>query len=326
MGNTITTWYVEYLYGKGCPTNGKRVIIREDFEEKALRKLSYKKKKALAKSLGIPHPKRKPTEEDEKEFSVMARAAAFKGEQVDHSAWDEILKACIGRATLNGVETNTFDYKKLVDDGVLLGKFDNYVKSLGDPKFEDLAVNQQMALLINAYNALAVNTMLKSMREGKEVKSILDLNTKEAKVWDQPAGKLCGSETTLSEVEHKYLRAKWFEPRLHACIVCASVSCPDLRGEAFRGDFSLDTQMTDQMRLWLANPKKGFQIKEEKGGSLSIRVSSIFNWFSGDFKPSVVGFMKNYLAEEVVHKLKKVKKPKEYMNYDWSINAPPTTT
>lgn len=46
------------------------------------------------------------------------------------------------------------------------------------------------------------------------------------------------------------------DPRLHACIVCASISCPNVRREAYTVD-KIDQQMTDQMTSFLANPKKG---------------------------------------------------------------------
>ena len=47
-------------------------------------------------------------------------------------------------------------------------------------------------------------------------------------IWDQPAGVLGGAEVSLNQIEHERLRLKWAEPELHACIVCASTSCPDL--------------------------------------------------------------------------------------------------
>ena len=54
----------------------------------------------------------------------------------------------------------------------------------------------------------------------------------------------------------KYLSLFSEDPRLHACIVCASISCPNLRMEAFRPD-TVDQQMDQQMRDFLMNDKKG---------------------------------------------------------------------
>ncbi len=56
------------------------------------------------------------------------------------------------------------------------------------------------------------------------------------------------------------------DSRLHACIVCASVSCPNVRREAYRVD-RLAQQMDDQVGDFLSNPKKG-----ERGRSSPRRV------------------------------------------------------
>jgi|GEM_PF-3320645 hypothetical protein len=39
---------------------------------------------------------------------------------------------------------------------------------------------------------------------------------------------------SLGQVEHEQLRERLKDPRIHFAIVCASRSCPKLRGEAYR--------------------------------------------------------------------------------------------
>lgn len=46
------------------------------------------------------------------------------------------------------------------------------------------------------------------------------------------------------------------DPRLHSCIVCASISCPNVAMTAFT-PWNLNEQMTNQMRDFLSNSKKG---------------------------------------------------------------------
>ena len=46
------------------------------------------------------------------------------------------------------------------------------------------------------------------------------------------------------------------DSRVHACIVCASISCPNVKREAFRPD-KIGDQMDSQVRDMLQNPKKG---------------------------------------------------------------------
>ena len=98
-------------------------------------------------------------------------------------------------------------------------------------------------------------------------------------MWDLPAGTVCGRKYSLNEIEHDELRKKWDEPAVHACIVCASASCPDLRPQAFVAS-KLREQMDDQLRAWMANPTKGFVADQGTG---EIKMSRIFLWFADDF-------------------------------------------
>ena len=101
-------------------------------------------------------------------------------------------------------------------------------------------------------------------------------------------GVVAGKKRTLNEIEHEILR-KMGEPRIHVAIVCASVSCPDLRAEAYTVE-KLDSQLDDQLTLFLANPKKGLHI-DKKG---YLYMSSIFKWFAEDFETK--GGVRKFLA------------------------------
>lgn len=106
-------------------------------------------------------------------------AEVVSGPKVDHSLWDGILKACVGRDTIRGIETNTFNYKLALEKK--LGDLQSYLKVLAEADFPSLCVNssnsritasndiyvqknQQLALLMNGYNALAVNLILNAMK------------------------------------------------------------------------------------------------------------------------------------------------------------------
>ncbi len=57
------------------------------------------------------------------------------------------------------------------------------------------------------------------------------------------------------------------DSRVHACIVCASISCPNVRMEAFQPD-RVGEQMDSQVKDFLGNSKKGMCACEggRKGG------------------------------------------------------------
>ena len=68
------------------------------------------------------------------------------------------------------------------------------------------------------------------------VKDCVPEGSKKKEIWDVPAGAVAGQTLSLNEIEHGVIRTRWDEPRVHACVNCASRSCPDLLGQAYRGD------------------------------------------------------------------------------------------
>merc|ERR1712137_1075143 len=83
------------------------------------------------------------------------------------------------------------------------------------------------------------------------------------------------------------------DPRLHSCIVCASISCPNLRPEAFRSSI-VDMQMKQQMMDMLNNTEKGLALDRDVRPNGAVKLSNIFKWYAGDFEklsPSVLDFL-----------------------------------
>jgi hypothetical protein len=82
------------------------------------------------------------------------------------------------------------------------------------------------------------------------------------------------------------------DARVHSSINCVSISCPDLRPEAYEPDL-LDSQLDEQFHLWMANTAKGLSLAAK---DLTLTLSPIFLWFAGDFKASggVLPFIQRY--------------------------------
>ena len=74
-----------------------------------------------------------------------------EGGTFDHSDWDAVLREHVGsRRMIGGISAVTVDYAGVATNP----KFDRYLKSLAASDVEALAPGEQLALLINAYNAL----------------------------------------------------------------------------------------------------------------------------------------------------------------------------
>ena len=206
-----------------------------------------------------------------------------------------------------GIKNNTslmqVDYQTIKTNGSLNQAY----QDLSAFKLERLSNrNEKLAFYINAYNILA----LKKVLDHWPTNSIKDAGSFFSSVWGQPAGSLSDKTVTLDQIEHEILRPMG-EPRIHLAIVCASVSCPDLRNEPYTAK-KLNKQLDDQARRFLNNPGKGLKIDKNV-----IRVSKIFDWFEEDFAAGggIEKFIKHYKTDLPPLKIK------ANIPYDWSVNG-----
>ncbi|MCB0663353.1 MAG: DUF547 domain-containing protein, partial [Saprospiraceae bacterium] len=130
-------------------------------------------------------------------------------------------------------------------------------------------------------------------------------------VWDIKFIKIQGKEYDLNNIEHSILRKDFKDARIHAAVNCASYSCPVLRNEAFVAS-KLDAQLDDSMRKFVNDTRRN-RISENDP-----KLSSIFKWFSGDFKDdagSVRAFVNKYAKTKI-----KDGANIDYLEYDWRLN------
>lgn len=162
---------------------------------------------------------------------------------------------------------------------------------------------EKMAFWINAYNFLTIELIV---REG-ERKSIKNLGGIFASPWRRYAWTLGGKDYTLDYIEHKILRPMG-DARIHFAINCASVSCPDLRSEAYRAE-KLESQLDEQTRIFLSNPGRGVRQERE-----TLYVSKTFDWFAKDFSNGDIrAWLQNYMDVDKTAVI-------SYMGYDWALN------
>jgi hypothetical protein len=175
--------------------------------------------------------------------------------------------------------------------------------------------NQRLAHWINAYNILAIDLVVR----GYPLESIRDLGSLFRPVWRRPAGRIEGRELSLDEIEHEILRPMG-DPRIHAAIVCASLSCPALRREPWTAA-RLDAQLDDSLRSWLADPRKGLRIDRERR---RVHLSRIFDWFEADFEASggVLAFVARYAPADAREWLEGngAGASVSFLDYDWRLN------
>lgn len=217
---------------------------------------------------------------------------------ISHEIWDTLLRQHVS-------ENGKVDYKGFIRDSV---KFNQYLTLLSQhhPNDQNWSREEQMTYWINAYNAFTVKLIVdhyptKSIKDIKN--GIPFVNT----VWDIKFIKIEGRDYDLNNIEHGILRPKYKDPRIHMAINCASISCPKLFNRAYTAD-KLNEQLDEAARDFVNDDSKN-KISADKP-----KVSSIFNWYGGDFN-NVIDFINKY-AKTKINKGAKL----EYLDYNWGLN------
>jgi len=127
-----------------------------------------------------------------------------------------------------------------------------------------------LAYWINVYNTGAL--LLAGQAQRDDVDSVLGVPGS----FQRRFVSVAGEDLSLDAIEHGKLR-RFGDPRIHAALVCGSVSCPTLRGEPYSGE-GLDAQLDDQIRHFLA---AGALERDPSRGV--VYLSRVFLWFGNDF-------------------------------------------
>jgi uncharacterized membrane protein YdjX (TVP38/TMEM64 family) len=239
-------------------------------------------------------------------------ASALPAHAGGDDAYARVLKAHVRPGTVNGIRLNLVDYRAVKADPA----YAQAVADLAEAKAESLRSDaERLAFWTNAYNLLAIKAVL----DQYPTRSIKDGGSLFSSIWKRKVGAVGGAAYSLDDIEHGILRKAFKEPRVHFAIVCASLSCPDLRREPFEAG-RLDAQLDEQTAAFLSNPTKGLQPGPE---GKTARVSSIFKWFAGDFERSggPAAFIRSKSGPDIAARLGALTDAwLSYLDYDWSLN------
>ncbi len=209
---------------------------------------------------------------------------------------------------LRNVSNGFVDYDGIKADPA----FSRYVAGLasaGDASLEES--NTRLALLINAYNAFAIQGIL----DGYSPTSMLG----RYRFFKRHEYSLLGTTTTLEDLEHGQLLPLG-EPRLHFAIVCASISCPRLASEAYT-PAALDAQLDAATRAF-AND--GTRNRYDPVRQIAF-LSRIFDWYEADFvraAGSTQKYLARYVSDPAVREiLARDGFEVRFVDYDWDLNG-----
>jgi hypothetical protein len=174
--------------------------------------------------------------------------------------------------------------------------------------------NARTAFWCNAYNANVLALVMENRDDGS-LRSVQDVSG----FFDDKKITVAGETITLDQLENDRLRPLG-DPRIHAVLVCAAVSCPPLRSEPYSAA-DLDDQLNEQAARWVNDPRDN---TVENG---TPRLSAIFKWYRDDFqiKPygGILGFVQAFAADGSPLASVPQDTQVEFLKYDWALNQAP---
>ena len=200
-----------------------------------------------------------------------------------------------------------------------------YIHQLQTTDPSALNDTDQLAFWINAYNAFT----LKIVCDSYPIDSISELHggglilgtVLNTTVWDKEEFSINGQMLTLGHIEHEILRKGPEKARIHFAIVCAAVSCPPLRAEAYEG-YKIDAQLEAQGRIFLSRDDLNrFDMNRKRA-----HLSGIFKWFLKDFgsnRTELLQYLADYAPDPAVAESLRTNAKDwriKWNKYDWTLN------
>jgi hypothetical protein len=254
---------------------------------------------------------------------VQVQAQAFDH---GHTAWTTLLKKHV--LPIGGGKASQLRYAGMAQDRAALKTYLTALAALSASAFEASSKPQQMALLINAYNAHTVALILTRY---PDLASIKDLGNLVQSPWKKKIVPLLGDTLSLDGIEHDMLRqrGRFDDPRVHFAVNCASIGCPALREEAFVAE-RLDAQLDEQALRFMSDRSRN----RWNAAAGRLELSKIFDWYGEDFTlghrgiRSLAAFCARYadqLADAPAdrERIRNQQAGVAFLDYDWKLNDAP---
>jgi len=188
-----------------------------------------------------------------------------------------------------------------------------YLQAMQRVDIGDYNRNVQRAYWINLYNAKTLDVVLDSY----PVDSIREIGGGlfSAGPWNNKLLRVNGEKLSLNDIEHRILRPIWHDGLTHYGVNCASISCPDLRNQAYTAD-NLYRALRANARDYVNSPE-GVRIDDGK-----VTASKIYDWYAPDFGGStraIISHLRQFADAQLSARLDMLAGIDDYA-YDWALN------
>jgi hypothetical protein len=244
-----------------------------------------------------------------------------------HATWAQLLKKHV--VVVDGGKASQVRYAEFQQDRAQLKAYLDTAAKVSATEYKGWNKSQQLAFLINVYNAATVEKILTRY---PNIKSIWDFG----KVFGNPFKdrfiRLLDTEMSLDNIEHDTIRAEgaFNDPRIHFAVNCASIGCPMLREEPYVAE-RLDAQLEQQTVRFLSDRTRNRYNPTAK----ALEVSKIFDaspWYGGDFRRGWKGYatLESFFAKHAAvladkpedqQLIRDQKAAIKHLDYDWALNV-----
>ena len=240
------------------------------------------------------------------------------------ASWNLLLQRHV--QVIDDGHASRVSYAGMRRDQTLLDGYTQSLSAVTEAQFNVWDRGDQMAFLINAYNAFTIELVL---TRWPALDSIKDLGGWLSGPWKQPFFTLLGRRRNLDTIEAMLREpGRYDDPRIHFAINCASVGCPMLRPEAYAGE-RLDAQLEDATARFLGDRTRN----RYDLATGTLRVSKLFDWYTADFRRGSAGSFRQFLA---AHAAALTDAPVAqthlrsvdivFLPYDWRLNSAASST
>jgi hypothetical protein len=249
-------------------------------------------------------------------FPVSASAADF-----DYRYYAKILNNYVHEGqTIKGIKLDVVDYEGLIKESQDPGSdYSKLLKQLAEFDPDSLKTREdQIAFWINAYNIGAIKMII----DHYPVDSIRSRKISLLKTpWERRILNINRTLYSLGHIEHRIILEKYSAKMAHFAIVCASLSCPDISKDVYRGE-TLKSQLERQARNFINNKTKGIVI--DRANNI-VYVSRIFEWDKQNFPrgaEDIIPFIVPFVDNDKDRQYLQMKNYKlQFSDYNWDLNS-----
>lgn len=239
---------------------------------------------------------------------------SWNHKRFSHRLFNAVLKKYVKNARVR--------YNKLRKSKKGMRKLNEYLYRLSKTRVRKMKRNAQFAFWINAYNAVTIQGILKFLPKSKAAQKRFKVTGVKG-FWKKYKYRVAGQWLSLNDIEHKKMRPKFKDARLHFVIVCAAHGCPNLRSRTYSAS-RLGRQLRKATITFLKDRRRGFRLDK---GKKTVYLSKLFKWYKKDFYWKPFKHELDFVAKHLLNKKtaaylrkNKGKLKIKYVHYSWKLN------